>query len=162
MTELLGKRPSMVRYLLLGALAAGTLDLVYAFTLWWMRGVSPVRILQAISSGLQGADAYRGGATSATLGAVLHYLILMVAAALFYAASRRFDWLWQHAVISGMAFGLGIYVVMNHIVVPLSAFPGRSAVEPLLVFTGVLAHLFLVGVPIALSIRAGWRAGAGR
>ena len=41
------------------------------------------------------------------------------------------------------------------IVVPLSAFPQKQAFPPLVLTTGLLVHMFLVGVPIALCVRGG-------
>jgi hypothetical protein len=45
-------------------------------------------------------------------------------------------------------------MVMNFIVVPLSAFPHKLAFPPIVLATGLFVHIFLVGVPIALFIRA--------
>lgn len=53
-------RTGSVRAILWGGLIAGALDLLYAFVWYGPRGVSPVRILQSIASGLLGADAYEG------------------------------------------------------------------------------------------------------
>jgi hypothetical protein len=43
---------------------------------------------------------------------------------------------------------------MNFIVLPLSAFPHKLAFPPIVLATGLFVHIFLVGVPIALFIRA--------
>jgi uncharacterized membrane protein YagU involved in acid resistance len=137
-----------------GAIAA-SLDLIYAFIFYGLRGISPVRILQSIASGLLGSATYTGGLLTAALGLVLHFSIAIAAAAVFYAASRRFAWLIRHAVVSGIVFGICVYAVMNFIVVPLSAFPHRQSSPPLSIVAGLLAHMFLVGLPIALCIRAG-------
>jgi hypothetical protein len=42
---------------------------------------------------------------------------------------------------------------MNFVVVPLSAFPHKLSDPPVVLITGLLVHMFLVGVPIALCIR---------
>jgi hypothetical protein len=54
-------------------------------------------------------------------------------------------------------FGLGVYGVMNFIVLPLSAFPFTPHPAALTVVTGLLVHMFGVGVPIALATRRGQR-----
>jgi uncharacterized membrane protein YagU involved in acid resistance len=141
--------------IVLGGAIAGALDILYAFIFYGLRGVSPLRILQSIASGLLGPASYTGGLLTASLGLVLHFSIAIAAAATFYVVSRRFAWLIRHAVISGLVFGLCVYAVMNLIVVPLSAFPRQQAFPPLVLVTGLLAHMFLVGLPIALCIRAG-------
>ncbi len=42
-------------------LVAGALDITAAFVTWAPQGVSPIRILQGIASGLLGAKAFAGG-----------------------------------------------------------------------------------------------------
>lgn len=141
--------------IILSGIIAGTLDILYAIIFYAFRVVSALRILQSIASGLLGSASYTGGLLTASLGLVLHFSIAIAAASIFYVASRRFGWLLQHAVISGIVFGLCVYVVMNFIVVPLSAFPHRPAFSPLVLVAGLLVHIFLVGIPIAICIRAG-------
>lgn len=72
-----------------GGLIAGTLDICAAFLTAWLRaGVGPVRVLHFVASGLIGATAFDGGAKTAILGLVLHFLIATVAAVVFYIASQ--------------------------------------------------------------------------
>lgn len=141
--------------MLLGGVIAATLDIAYAFVFYGAYGTPPVRLLQSIASGLLGREAYAGGYPAAALGALLHYCISICAAATFFAASLRLRWLSGHPVVAGAAFGLGVFVVMNFVVVPLSAFPHRLAFPPLVLACGLLAHMFLFGLPIALCVRAG-------
>jgi hypothetical protein len=42
---------------------------------------------------------------------------------------------------------------MNFVVIPLSAFPLKITYAPSVVVTGLLVHMFLIGVPIALAVR---------
>lgn len=138
-----------------GGLIAATLDIVYAFVFFGFRGVSAVTILQSIASGVLGAQAYRGGVLVALLGLALHYLIMLIIAFVFLAAARRLGFLVQRPVIGGALFGVIVYCVMNFIVVPVSASPGAFRFDPVVVPAGVLVHMFLIGVPIALAVRAG-------
>ena len=146
-------------YVVLGGAIAGALDIAYAFIFYGLRGISPMRILQSISSGLLGTASYAGGLATAALGALLHFFIAIAAAFTFYIVSRRVDWLVRHPVAAGIAFGLCVYGVMNFVVVPLSAFPHKQSFPPLVLATGLLAHMFLVGVPIALCARAARKEG---
>ncbi len=139
---------------LLGGVIAGALDIVYAFIFYGLRGVSPLRILQSIASGVLGSASYQGGLSTAALGLFLHFFITVTAAAIFYIVSRKLGWLVHHAVISGLLFGLAIYAFMNLLVVPLSAFPHKQSFAPLELVTGLLVHMFLVGLPIVLCVRA--------
>lgn len=146
-------RSRNVRAILFGGLIAGALDLIYAFVWYGPRGVSPTRIMQSIASGLLGMGAYDGGAATAALGVVLHFLILIVAAAIYYAASRRLALLREQPVISGLLFGIAIWIVMNFMVVPLSAFPHEVTRTLWGTIPHIVAHMVLVGLPIALAVR---------
>jgi hypothetical protein len=142
------------RLVALGGAIAATLDILYALIFFGARGVAPERILQSIASGLLGPAAYRGGAASAVLGLLLHLLIAIAAAALFYAVARRRPWLREQWLAAGVIFGLVVYVVMNFVVVPLSAFPHRQTFAPAAIVGGLLVHALGVGVPIAFCVRA--------
>ncbi|HZT59945.1 MAG TPA: hypothetical protein VFA21_15145 [Pyrinomonadaceae bacterium] len=147
-------RPRASRAIILGGLIAGTLDITYAFVFYGVRnGLSPARILQSVASGLLGADAFKGGFGTDALGLFCHYLIAFTAAALYYAASRKLTFLLNHAVVCGVIYGVVIYVVMNYVVVPLSAVPPRGTAAPVVFITGLLVHMFFIGLPIALATR---------
>lgn len=139
--------------ILVGGLIAGALDILYAVVFSGFRGVPAARILQSVASGLLGRAAYEGGAPAAALGLVLHFLLALLIAAIFYVASRRFQFLIRHPVTAGAIYGIGVYAVMNLVVLPLSAFPGKMTFVPIVVVTGLFVHAFLVGVPIALAVR---------
>lgn len=141
------------RAVLYGGLVAGALDLAYALVANGMRGIEPVRLLQSISSGLLGTAAYDHGAASASLGVLLHFLIMFVIAWIYYVASRRLPLLKQRPIVPGLLYGVAVYVVMNFVVLPLSAFPHQLAYTPASVVVGGAAMLFCVGVPIALIVR---------
>jgi hypothetical protein len=144
------------RAILFGGLIAGALDIIYAFLLWWLRAaVPPGRILQSVASGLLGKSSYEGGAATALLGAVLHFGLALAIAAVYVGASRLWPVLARKATLFGPLYGIGVYLVMNYVVLPLSAFPRRSggSPPPVVWITGVLAHMFLIGLPIALLAR---------
>lgn len=133
-----------------GGLAAGVLDITAAFVRWG----HPVGILKGIASGLLGPRAFQGGSGTAILGLGLHFLIAFSAAAVYYAASRKLDFLIQRAVLWGFLYGIAVYMFMSWIVVPLSAFPKSKAPFSLTaVALSVLTHMFCVGLPIALAVR---------
>jgi len=145
-------RPGL-RGVLIGGLVAATLDIVYAFIMSAQAGRSPVRVLQSVASGLLGPGAFEGGLPAAAVGLLAHFAILIVAAALYFVASTRFAWLRERAVQSGLLFGVGVYLVMNFVVLPLSAAPFKLTYSPWTLAQGFVSHALLVGLPIALAIR---------
>ena len=138
---------------LVGGLAAGALDILYAFTLYGLRGVPPERILQSVASGLLGRAAYAGGLWTASLGAVLHGAIAIVMAATYAVASLRFPVLREQALACGAAYGLVLFFAMNYVVVPLSLAVPRGPPPSPAWELGLAAHIALVGIPIALAAR---------
>jgi hypothetical protein len=143
------RTPSVYRAIFWGGLLAGVLDIASAFVVF---GFQP-GVLQGIASGLLGRDAYRGGMVTAALGAVLHFFIATVAAAVYYFASLRLTALVERAVIWGALYGVAVWLFMNLIVLPLSAFPFNRTFTLRGVIQGIVIHILFVGLPIALSVR---------
>ena len=96
------ERSKSFRTILWGGLIAGALDITAAFVTSGLRGIGPIRVLQAIASGLLGAVSYKGGFATATLGIVLHFVIAFGATAVYYAVSRKLSFLVQRAVVCGL------------------------------------------------------------
>lgn len=139
--------------ILIGGIIAGTLDLTYAITFSGMHGYPAMRVMQSVATGLLGKAAFDGGAATAAIGVCAHFLIAIGAAAVFWFASRRFKFLTHQAVISGFVFGICVYLVMNFVILPLSAYPGKFNPDPTLLVANLLAHMFLFGLPVALVTR---------
>jgi hypothetical protein len=137
----------------LAGLAGATCDIVYAILYYGWKGIPAVRILQTVASGWLGKASFDGGWTSAALGLASHYAIVIVAAALFWAAARRWAWLRDEPITAGLVYGLCIYGVMNFVVLPLSAFPYPLRFPLLTTATGLLVHMVGVGLSISLITR---------
>jgi hypothetical protein len=138
---------------------AATLDLVYAIVRNALGGASPLWTLQLVASGWLGQDSFESGVPAGILGFVSHYGIVFVAAAIYYAVSRRVPVLRSRALLCGALFGVLVYLFMNFVVLPLSAFPLRLTYTAARVIEGFVSHALLVGAPIALAIRRSSPAG---
>jgi hypothetical protein len=142
------------RTIVVAGLVAGTLDLAAALLVYGARGARPTAILQAIASGALGRAAFQGGLATAALGVGFHFLIATTAAAVYYVASRRLPVLTRRPLPYGALYGVAVWLVMNLVVIPLSAVTPRPF-DPALAFIIVLVHVVCVGVPIALVVRHG-------
>jgi len=111
-----------------------------------------VRLFQFIASGILGPDAFKGGMRIALLGLALHFLIALVASAVFYAASRVLPFLIDHAIISGALFGILVHLIMSFVVVPLSAI-GKRPFNPVSFGILLVIHMVVVGQSIAQTVR---------
>lgn len=138
--------------ILRAGLLAGTLDITAALAVYSHFGPQSIRLLQGIASGLMGRAALQGGLPTALLGLLCHFVIATSWAAIYYAASQRISFLLTHAVVAGTIYGLVVYVVMNLVVIPLSAIGPR----PFSLSAAIVAAAILVvciGLPIALTVR---------
>ena len=139
------------RAILAAGFVVAVLDISSAFVIWWQRGVGARRGLQGIAAGLLGAKAFDGGWATAGLGIAVHFFVAFVIVTIFYLASRKIDFLTIHPVVSGVLYGIGVYIVMYWFVLP-TAFPTfRHRLWNELL--AVVIHISLIGLPCALIVR---------
>jgi hypothetical protein len=145
--------PRSSTIILFGAIVVGTLDILFAILFWYPRGVAPARIFQSIAAGVYGRASFTGGTRTEVIGALLHYFIALCIVLVYCLASRRYEVLVRRPIIGGSIYGVLVYVVMNYVVIPLSA-TQRSGFLLWWVVSSVVVHAFLIGVPAALFARA--------
>ena len=104
--------------IVLGGVVAGTLDIGAAALINW---ASPALILRFVASGLLGKTAQDGGAAIALLGYGVQIAMSLIIAAIYVGASHRLAWLRERWIAAGLAFGVVVFLVMNFVVMPLSA-----------------------------------------
>ncbi|HEY6176102.1 MAG TPA: hypothetical protein VIX73_16725 [Kofleriaceae bacterium] len=144
---------SRPRIAVVGGLVLGTTDLLFACTFAAINSrASPVRVFQSVARGVLGMASYNGGAASAVLGVVLHYVIAISMALVYYAASRRYPALALRPLLYGPPYGLLLYLIMNLVVLPLSAVGLPSFANTLWVSLSVVMHL-VFGVICAVAAR---------
>ena len=140
-----------LRTIVLTGLIVGAMDITSAIIIVLARGSTVARLFQFIASGLLGQDAFKGGIGITALGLALHFFIAFALVAVFCAASYRIRFLRDHAVSSGIIYGLIVYAVMNLVVLPLSAAKPRHTLTGDLIQIGI--HMFVIGLPTSLLIR---------
>ncbi len=138
--------------ILWGGFVAGTIDIGAAALINWL---SPVTILHAIASGLLGKTSFNEGAPAAILGLGLQWGMSLIIAGLFVAAARRLPALTRRWIASGSGYGVVIFLVMNYVVVPLSAAPWNPWKRHISVekFIENLLAMILFGLIVALCAR---------
>jgi hypothetical protein len=148
------------RAILWGWVGCGVLDITSAIVISIANNGSPFRMLQGIASALLGPVSFEMGAATAAMGLAMHFAVALTATLVFYGLSRRIPWLYDHAVLGGILFGVFWLLVMYRGVIPLLAAlrplyipnaPKRPlpAIWPLPLFV----HVTCVGLPISLSVR---------
>src|SRR5438067_8848487 len=143
--------------ILLGGLIAGALDISYACIFSYIRrGTRPTAVLQSVASGALGRSAYEGGAKTAALGLGFHFLIALIAATVYFLASRVLRFMVTRPIISGIVYGLCVYLFMNCVVLQISAIHSTTypwSYPRSVLISGLLIHMFGIGLPIALAVR---------
>jgi hypothetical protein len=141
-----GKRSALLA-IGVGGLVAATVDLLQACILFgW-------DIPLAIAAGLLGRQAFHGGVGTYILGVFLHFLIAFSAAAVYYGASIKLDFLREHPLVCGLFFGGAVQEVMNLVVLPLSALHARGPYKLHDLILGLAVHMVVIGLPISYSVR---------
>lgn len=127
------------------------MDITAAFVTWAPRGIRPAQILRGIASGLLGPKSFDGGWQTALFGTVLHFGIAFSAAGVFYGASRKLLFLRRRPVLSGVLYGIAVYVFMYWVVLPLSAYhkPPFSISATII---AIMTNIVCVGLPISLIV----------
>jgi uncharacterized membrane protein YagU involved in acid resistance len=139
-----------IEIIVLAALTCGILDIACTLTLSKLKGITPMRLLQAITSALIGPKSFNGGATTAAIGMAIHFFIAFTAATVYYTASLYLGALTQHAVLCGLLYGIAVHLFMTFIVLPLSAL--RRPFSAKAFVTQWIVHMVCVGLPIALVV----------
>ena len=94
------------------------------------------------------------GWTSVGLGVAIHYAIALAWTAIFYVTAAKFVLLTRTPILSGLVYGVIVYLVMNFLVLPMTAVPPRPAAVTLVNrINAVLALMICIGLPIALLVR---------
>lgn len=141
--------PRVLPAILAGGLVAGTLDIGAAALI---NRMDPRVVLRIIAGGIQGRAALAGGASSAWLGLLLQWGMALAIATIFVAAATRLRWLTAHWIGAGLAYGVAIFVVMNYLVLPLSAWHHAARFTPTS-FVENLAAMLLFGLIVAFAAR---------
>ena len=145
---------SSLKTILAAGLTAGTLDLTLAIVYFGITLHAPfTAVPQSVASGVLGPRAYRLGIPAALLGIFLHYFIALTLADFYYAASLRIPFLNRQPILSGAAYGVAVYLVMQHIVLPLSRHPAPRNFGTPWRIANIASHIFFIGIAIALITR---------
>ena len=155
-TSLIKDRNSLLRLSVIGGLITGTLHLfVQVGLVYGLILKSPfISSLQYLASGAIGNAAFTGGLATALLAVILEFLMTIIIAGVFILSADRIPLLRRHVIPGSLLYGFGVFIVMNFIVVPLSAAPPLPAPPTWLFIEIILEHILLVGLPLGLLVRS--------
>jgi hypothetical protein len=150
--------PSALKAILWAVFVAGTLDALAAVVV--LGKMKAIPVFNYIASGFFGREAFAGGIEMAGYGVLFHYLITLAFTLVYFFIFPYLPILRKERIISGLAYGVFVWVIMNLIVLPLSnaslvPFTGQN------VLVGMLLLMVLVGLPISLIIHRYYRLNRG-
>ncbi|HEY5810457.1 MAG TPA: hypothetical protein VIT67_20980 [Povalibacter sp.] len=144
-------RNPALRGILLGGFFAGLADFIYPTVKTVMAGGSWMRPWKGVAGGLLGKVALDGGLGIVVLGAALHFFICIAAAALLYFIASRVKWLPRQWIVLGVLYGITFLMVMNYVILPLSAI-GHGIYPLATLHVSAFVHILLVGWPTAFFV----------
>ncbi|OOG76808.1 hypothetical protein [Algoriphagus sp. A40] len=130
-------------------LLIGTLDLLAAGIQYFLKtGKGPAPVLKFIASGVFGLEAFSGGDIMIFYGILFHYLIAFSFSLFFFVIGTIFPVILKARVLTGIVYGVLIWIVMNLLVLPFSNTP-KSDFQWLNAGIGILILIFCVGLPLS-------------
>jgi hypothetical protein len=87
----------------------------------------PLNVFRFIASGVFGSLAFSGGVPMAFRGIGFHYIIAAGWTILFFWLEGRFLFVTTNWIISGVIYGIFVWLMMNLDVVPLSLVPMKAS-----------------------------------
>jgi hypothetical protein len=148
-------RNSLLRLSVIGGIITGLLHIIVQVGIVFGLIVkSPfISSLQYLVSGAMGNAAFTGGLTTALLGLILELIMTIIIAGVFIFSADRISLLRRHIIVSSLLYGVGVFIVMNFIVLPLSAAPALPAPPMWLFIEIILEHILLIGLPLGILLQ---------
>jgi hypothetical protein len=143
---------SATKAILTAGFVAGTLDIIAAIILSSIKAgkVIIIPILKFIASGVFGKEAFKVGINMALYGLAFHFIIAFGFAIGYFLVFPYITFLRKHKIISGLLYGVLVWLIMNRVILPLSNTPRI----PFKFNTGLLIHIAIlmcfIGLPVSL------------
>jgi len=144
----------LLRSSVIGGLIIGLLHLIIQawFVFSFLGKTLFMSVLQYIASGAMGNAAFAGGLATALLGVILEFLMTIIIAGVYILGVDRIPFLRRYVIAGSLLYGFGVFIVMNFIVLPLSAAP-PVPVSTMEIIEIAVEHILLIGLPLGILVR---------
>jgi hypothetical protein len=132
----------------ISGLIGGALMAAWAMVATSALGLGPFAVPQLIGAAFRGPEALLKGASTIALGVMLHLIVSAAFGVLFTMLVRR-DTPRGIAVLAGVAYALGVFVLMTFVVVPVVN-PVMSNRVSMMIGTVLMMHV-LYGIALGLA-----------
>jgi len=146
---------SLLRLTLIGGFISGFLHLVIqqGIVFGLILKTPMISALQYAASGILGEAAFAGGLATALFGLILDFIMITIMAGVFIFSADRIPLLRRNVIVGSILYGFGVFIVMNFIVLPLSAAPVLPAPPLWLLIELILQHNLLIGLPQGILVQ---------
>ena len=150
-----GNRNSLLRLSVIGGLLIGVLHIIVQL---WIVNSLILKLpfiggVQYIASGVIGESAFEGGLTTFFLGLVLEFFMIIIIAGIFIFSVDRIPLLRRNVIVASLLYGFGVFIVMNLVVVPLSAAPVQPQPPMAFIIEIMVEHMLVVGLPLGILVK---------
>jgi len=109
---------------------------------------SPIVITKYIASAVFGKKAYSGEPSMIVFGFLFHFLIAYSFTLLFFFLYPKINFLSKYRFMTGIMYGIFIWLVMNLFVLPLTSVTKQSfTLKPTII--GILILIVAIGLPLS-------------
>jgi uncharacterized membrane protein YagU involved in acid resistance len=146
-------KPSFLKTIIITWLIAGSLDILAAIFMSSviLHKAPALKVLQSVASGVFGAEAYRGGIAMALAGLGFHFLIALIFTVIYFLIFPYLAVLRSQKIISGLIYGIVVWMIMNLAVLPLSNIPKLTYHWPAMI-RGSVVLMLCIGLPISILV----------
>ena len=149
------KLKSVLKPLIITGLLAGTLDGLSACIMYYSQsGKDPLNVFRFIASGVFGSPALSGGVPMGLWGIIFHYVIAFGWTILFFWLAAKLPVLTRNWIVSGIAYGIFVWLMMNLVVVPVSLVPMKAGPKEWAgILKATLILIICIGLPVSYSAK---------
>ncbi len=135
---------------LIAGLLVGTLDIIAACVHYFIKtGKGAEMVLQYIASGVFGEAAFIGGDIMIAWGLLLHYIIAVSFAFLFFAVYPLLQQRIKSKMLIAVLYGIFMWVITECVIVPLSNTP-KQALTLSKAVIDIVVLTICIGLPLVL------------
>lgn len=146
---------NLISKIIKAGLIVGTLDILSAFIYYFIKtGEKNVfNVLKFVASGLFGKEASSAGNKMIIAGLVLHYIIAFAFTIFFFWLFPKIKTFSKNKILTGVIYGIFIWMVMNLVVVPLSNV-GSRPFNMINALINVIILIVCIGIPLSFMATA--------
>jgi hypothetical protein len=146
-------KKNALKIILFTGLLVGSLDILAAFIDYYIAtGKGPGGVLKFIASAALGRKAFSGGTGVILLGLLFHFIIALCFTVLFYWLYPRIKFLSANPILTGIIYGIFIWLIMNLLVLPLSNAP-HLAMKTQRIIKAIIILICMIGLPLSFIMQ---------